>query len=84
MFNLHGESVAIEAALARIRELTGSDAVDCKGDPLPIPPVMVDTAIQDVLPGLPCTAFSDGAQQTIEAFAQLHAEGRLPIEELDE
>ena len=35
------------------------------------------------LPGLPATTLADGVADTMDRFAALHAEGRLPTEDLE-
>ena len=83
VFNLHGESVTIRSVVDLIHRNAETECITIEGDPLPIPPHMVDDAIHAVLPDLPRTPLEDGVRETMAAFRRLRDEDRLPVGELE-
>ena len=81
VYNLHGESTDV----ARVVELIGAadDSIRAEGPELPIAPHLSDGALRAAVPGLPATPLADGVAETMERFRRLHAEGRLPTEDLE-
>ena len=86
IFNLHGDSVDMAEIVELIRENApeGADGITVDGPTLPIPPGLDGGRIDEVIPGLPKTALSDGVRMTMEHFALLRDEGRLDTRDLEE
>ncbi len=85
VFNLHGETVAVEQIVKLINE--NSPAPDRKlvtfsGPPIPVAPAINDAAIRRVMGDLPVTPVAVGVRETMDHFAKLHAEGRLDISDI--
>ena len=86
LFNLHGETVHIADVITEIErawpeaqgKITHADA------PLPIPPEMDGSAIEAALGQMKLTNFAQGVRATIDRFAELHNEGRLDTDDLDD
>jgi nucleoside-diphosphate-sugar epimerase len=90
VFNLHGETVAIQDVVAQIescaREILGGSAnpqVTIDGKPNTAPSRMDDTAIRRALGDLPVTSLKDGVRATIARFAELSLRGPLDLSDLD-
>jgi hypothetical protein len=62
---------------------TDRELVTFGGDPIPIAPVMDDTAIRNRIAGLPSTPLETGVRETMERFAALHNAGRLDISDIE-
>lgn len=85
VFNLHGETVSVEAIVAQIEHVRPESQGSITFDEtlLPIPPEMDDAAIRAALGSLPATPLSQGVRATMERFAELQSEGRLDTNDLD-
>ncbi len=90
VFNLHGETVAVQDMVAQIegctREILGSSAnpqITIDGKPNSAPSRMDDTAIRRALGDLPVTSMKDGVYATIARFAELSRRGLLDVTDLD-
>ncbi len=83
VFNLHGESVAVSRVAGIINQHAQRDLVTFGGPDLPVAPSMNDSAIRNVIRGLPSTELEAGIMETMEMFSLLRNEGRLDISDLD-
>jgi nucleoside-diphosphate-sugar epimerase len=86
VFNLHGETVAVERIAKFINEQisrSNGDLVTFGGPPIPIPATMDDTAIRKVMTALPSTPLEVGVRETMERFAALRDAGRLDTSDID-
>jgi len=85
VFNLHGDSVEVSHAVQVMDQLLPTEQrglISVEGSALPIAAELSDGALRQALPGLPRTELSDGLAATLHAFQSLHAEGRLPVDDL--
>ncbi len=85
-FNVRGEVAPIETFVAALREVTPGDvgAQITHGDrQLPISPSLDDSRLQQQLGPLRATPLNVGIAQTYAHFAQLRAQGRLDLSDLD-
>lgn len=86
VFNQHGETVHISDIVAEI-ERAWPDArskITHADEPLAIPAEMDDTLIRTALGHMQATPLGEGVRATIAAFAELHREGRLETNDLDQ
>jgi nucleoside-diphosphate-sugar epimerase len=86
VFNLHGNTIHLADVVAEI-ELAWPDArgtITHAEVPLAIPAEFDDTAIRSALGELPSTPLSQGVRATVLRFAELHREGRLDVDDLDQ
>jgi nucleoside-diphosphate-sugar epimerase len=86
VYNLHGESVDVSDVVARIEAHplhAEASKIRIDGPALPIAAHLSDGALRAALPGLPVTSLDAGVADTMERFARLHHDGRLPTEDLD-
>jgi nucleoside-diphosphate-sugar epimerase len=82
VYNLHGETVTVERIAKFINSHAG-DLITFGGPPIPIAAAMDDTAIRQVINGLPSTPLEAGVNETMERFAALRDAGRLDTSDLD-
>lgn len=82
VFNLHGETVAVERLTKLINQKAG-DLITFGGPPIPIAAAMDDTAIRKVLTSLPSTPLDAGVRETMDRFAFLRDAGRLDTSDID-
>jgi nucleoside-diphosphate-sugar epimerase len=83
VFNLHGESVAVDKIAQLINQHSGGELVTYGGPPIPIAPSMNDAAIRRVIGPLPSTSLEDGVRETMQRFAALRDSGRLDTSDID-
>ncbi len=86
VYNLHGESVAVEDVIAHIDANLPPErrgAIGCQGPAIPIAPCLDDRALRRDLPGLPATGLAEGVAATMNAFATLHRLEQLPLDDLE-
>lgn len=86
IFNLHGESVDVSAAVALMDEVLPESQrglIQVDGPTLPIAPSLSDVALRQAIPHLPCTSLRDGFAATLDHFQTLAAADRLPIDDLE-
>ena len=86
VYNLHGESVDVQQVVSRIEAhplRAGNARIQSEGSALPIAAHLSNGALRAALPGLPVTTLDAGIADTMERFARLNTEGRLPTEDLD-
>lgn len=84
VFNLHGETVHVADIVAEIERVSPGCRITHADEPLSIPPEMDDSAIRTALGELPATPLAAGVRATIKRFAELHREGRLDTNDLDQ
>lgn len=87
VFNLHGETMAVEALVRTIERHLPASArglITFGGPPIPMPPALDDTALRAVLSNLPRTGIDEGVRDTIGRFAALREAGRLDTSDIDE
>ena len=86
VFNLHGETVPIADIIAEIdRVLPGAgEKITCAEAPLSLPAEFDDAAIRAALGEIPATPLAVGVRATMERFAELHRQGRLATDDLDQ
>ena len=83
VFNLHGESVAVDKIAQLINQHSGGELITYGGPPIPIAPSMNDAAIRRVIGPLPSTSLEDGVRETMQRFAALRDSGRLDTSDID-
>ena len=83
VFNLHGESVAVDKIAQLINRHSGGELITYGGPPIPIAPSMNDAAIRRVIGPLPSTSLEDGVRETMQRFAALRDSGRLDTSDID-
>jgi nucleoside-diphosphate-sugar epimerase len=86
VFNLHGESVEVDAIVRAINAhlpAESRDLITFGGPPIPIAPAMDDTAFRRTVGDLPATPLEEGVRRTIERFASLRDAGRLDTDDLE-
>src|SRR5438128_1414019 len=83
VFNLHGETVAVERIASAINEEAGRELVTFGGAPIPIAPAMNDAAIRRVIGDLPSTTLEAGVHETMQRFAALRDGGRLDTSDIE-
>lgn len=83
VFNLHGESVAVANVANIINKKTERELVTFGGPDIPVAPSMNDTAIRNVISGLPSTSLESGISETMKMFSLLRDEGRLDVSDLE-
>lgn len=83
VFNLHGESVAVANVASIINKKTERELVTFGGPDIPVAPSMNDTAIRNVISGLPSTSLESGISETMKMFSLLRDEGRLDVSDLE-
>jgi nucleoside-diphosphate-sugar epimerase len=83
VFNLHGESVAVDKIAQLINQYSGGELITYGGPPIPIAPSMNDAAIRRVIGPLPSTSLEDGVRETMQRFAALRDSGRLDTSDID-
>jgi nucleoside-diphosphate-sugar epimerase len=83
VFNLHGETVMIEAVARLINEEAGRDLATWGGPPIPIAPALNDAAIRRTVGELPLTPLMDGVRETMRRFVALRGEGRLDTGDIE-
>jgi len=84
VFNLHGESVAVDKIAQLINRHSGGELITYGGPPIPIAPSMNDAAIRRVIGPLPSTSLEDGVRETMQRFAALRDSGQLDTSDIDE
>jgi nucleoside-diphosphate-sugar epimerase len=85
VFNLHGQSMEVAEFVAEINALLPPDLQDLiqiDGPTLPIAPCLDESALQKMVPNLPKTSLQNGLQETLDLFQRLHAENRLPLDDI--
>jgi len=84
IYNLHGESVKIAAAIRLIEEAwpRAKGLLSHVEEAPPFAEALDDARYQRELGPAPRTGARDGIRETLETFARLHAEGRLDAREL--
>lgn len=86
IFNLHGESVDVSAAVAVMDEVLPEGQrglIQVDGPTLPIAPSLSDAALRRAIPNLPCTSLRDGFAASLGHFQALAAADRLPTDDLE-
>jgi len=83
VFNLHGESVAVDKIAQLINQHSRSELITYGGPPIPIAPSMNDAAIRRVIGPLPSTSLEDGVRETMQQFAALRDSGGLDTSDID-
>ena len=83
VFNLHGETVAVERIAKLINSQSTGELITFGGPPIPIAAAMDDTAIRRVVSDLPSTPLETGVRETMKRFAELRDKGRLDTGDLD-
>ena len=83
VFNLHGETVAVERIAHVINQNAGRDLVSFAGPPIPIAPALDDAAIKRVIGDLPSTPLEVGVRETMRRFAELLEAGSLDTSDID-
>jgi len=83
VFNLHGETVAVERIAKFINEQVSRDLISFDGPAIPIAAAMDDTAIRRVIRELPSTPLEVGVRETMDRFAALRDEARLDTSDLE-
>jgi len=83
VFNLHGESVAVDRIAQLINQHSRGELITYGGPPIPIAPSMNDAAIRRVIGPLPSTSLEDGVRETMQRFAALRDLGRLDTSDID-
>lgn len=86
IFNLHGESLTVQDAVATMDALLPEDQrglIQIDGPTLPIAPRLSDAALRAAVPNMPSTSLRDGLAATLEDFRRLHAAGQLPLDDIE-
>ena len=86
VFNLHGETVNIARIAQLINENSASpesQLVTFGGPPIPIAPVLDDTAIKRVIGELPSTPLATGVRETMRRFSVLRDADHLDISDIE-
>lgn len=85
VFNLHGETVALDDIVAEIEKHrpAAKGTITFAPQAIPMPSHLDDTAIRQALQLPPATTLADGVRATIERFQLLQAESRLDTQDLD-
>jgi nucleoside-diphosphate-sugar epimerase len=86
VFNLHGETVAVERIASYINQQTslhGCEPITFGGPPIPIAPSLNDAAIRQAIGNLPSTPLESGIQETMQRFAALRDAGRLDVSDIE-
>ena len=83
VFNLHGETVAVERIAHVINQNAGRDLVSFAGPPIPIAPALDDAAIKRVIGDLPSTPLEVGVRETMRRFTELLEARRLDTSDID-
>ncbi len=83
LFNLHGETEAVEQIATVINEKVGRDLVTFSGPEIPIAPALDDSAIRSVFDDLPSTPLKVGVRETMRRFRELCDAGRLDTSDID-
>jgi nucleoside-diphosphate-sugar epimerase len=85
VFNLHGETVAIDDVVKEIerQQPAARGLITHAETPLALPPELDDSAIRAALGPLQTTPLGVGVRETIDRFALLSREGRLEASDLD-
>jgi len=68
VFNLAGETAAVDRFIEDIRKIVPSAQISAEGEPLPIAPELEPDALYDVLPKVQRTALRDGVAATIAFY----------------
>ena len=84
VFNLHGETVAVDRIASLINRESGQNLVTFGGPPIPIAAAMDDAAIRRAIGDLPATPLEIGVGETMQQFAELHKAGRLDTSDIDQ
>jgi nucleoside-diphosphate-sugar epimerase len=85
VFNLHGQSLEVAEFVAQANALLPAeyrDLIQIDGPVLPIAPCLDESALQEMVPNLPKTSLKNGLQETLDFFRNLHAENRLPMNDI--
>lgn len=83
VFNLHGETVMIDAVARLINEEAGRGLVTWGGPPIPIAPALNDAMIRQTIGELPLTPLTDGVRETMRRFIDLQHAGRLDTGDIE-
>jgi len=83
VFNLHGETVEVKRIADVINENAGRDLVTFDGPEIPIAPALDDSAIKQVIRGLPSTPLEVGVAETMRRFTELNEAGKLDTSDID-
>ncbi|WP_168791410.1 NAD-dependent epimerase/dehydratase family protein [Paraburkholderia aromaticivorans] len=71
VFTLAGDIVSVDQVVERIGVIVPGACIDTAGSPLPIATSFpVDTALEELLPGLPHTPLDEGLRQTVAFYRQ--------------
>jgi nucleoside-diphosphate-sugar epimerase len=84
VFNLHGESVAVSRVANIINQKAQRDLVTFGGPDIPVAPSMNDSAIRNVIAGLPNTSLETGVEETMNMFSLLRDKGCLDTADLEQ
>lgn len=84
VFDLHGEAVDTEQAIATIAEFVpgAEKLLSWRSEPIPGRVLVDDAPLLEVLGPIEKVSFREGVRLTADAFAQLRDEGRLSADEL--
>lgn len=77
VFDLNGGTETVENALEILREHIPDHRVTASGAALPVPPDLSDDPIRQHVGDYPSICVREGIARTHQAFAQLHAGGKL-------
>ena len=83
VFNLHGETVAVDQNASLINKTAGRDLVTVSGEPIPIPAAIDDRRIRRVIGEMPSTPLETGVRQTMARFSYLADRGRLDTSDIE-
>ncbi|MBI5877890.1 MAG: SDR family oxidoreductase [Chloroflexi bacterium] len=79
VFNLGGSNVKVQEVVDAIAETVHDSQVTITGAPLAVPSFLDDAALRAFVPGLKYTPLIDGVRETISAFRDLVARGRIDV-----
>ena len=83
VFNLHGETVAIERIVNVINQEAGRELATFGGPPIPIAAAIDDAAIRRAIGDLPSTPLEVGISETMQQFAALRVAGQLDMSDIE-
>ena len=78
-FNLAGDVIETEDFIAELERLRpqAKGLITAEGAPVPVAPLMDDSALREKIPNLPRTPLPEGIAKTLAIFERLKREGRL-------
>lgn len=77
VFDLNGSCETVEAGLDALRALAPDAEVSCSGTPFPFPSDLDDGPLRAHVGDYPSVSVTDGVRDTLKAFRELVAQGRL-------